>query len=128
MMLHPTQEWEPPVNLARFTPVIWVVLDNLSTHSADALYDAFPAPEARRVLKRLEFHHTPKHANWLNMVVIEIGVLRGQYLDRRIDDEERLISEIDARERQRNASHAKIKWMFTTSNVREKLRRAYPAN
>src|SRR6202051_5424136 len=59
-------------------PVIRVVLDNLSTHSAGALYDAFPAPEARRVLKRLEFHHTPKHASWLNMVEIEIGVLRSQ--------------------------------------------------
>ena len=63
-----------------------LVMDNLSTHSAGALYDAFPAPEARRVLKRLQFHHTPKHASWLNMVEIEIGVLRSQCLDRRIDD------------------------------------------
>jgi transposase len=66
--------------------IIRVVMDNLSTHSAGALYDAFPAPEARRVLKRLQFHHTPKHASWLNMVEIEIGVLRSQCLDRRIDD------------------------------------------
>ncbi|WP_348646456.1 IS630 family transposase [Rhizobium leguminosarum] len=56
-------------------PIIRVVMDNLFTHSA-ALYDAFPAPQARRMLKRLEFHHTPKHASWLNMVEIEIGVLR----------------------------------------------------
>jgi transposase len=109
-------------------PVVRVVLDNLSTHSAGALYDAFPAPEARRVLKRLEFHHTPKHASWLNMVEIEIGVLRGQCLGRRIDDKERLISEIDAWERQRNADHAQINWMFTTEKAREKLRKAYPAN
>ena len=63
---------------------IRVVLDNLSTHSAGALYQAFPACEARRVLRRLEFHYVPKHASWLNMVEIEIGVLRSQCLDRRI--------------------------------------------
>src|SRR5207342_3825106 len=63
---------------------IRVVLDNLSTHSVGALYQAFPASEARRVLRRLEFHYVPKHASWLNMVEIEIGVLRGQCLDRRI--------------------------------------------
>lgn len=108
--------------------VIRVVLDNLSTHSAGALYDAFPAPEARRVLTRLEFHHTPKHASWLNMVEIEIGVLRSQCLDRRIDDKDRLIREIDAWQRQRNADKAQIRWMFTTQAAREKLRRAYPLN
>ena len=63
---------------------IRVVMDNLSTHTAGALYEAFPAPEAHRILQRLEFHYTPKHASWLNMVAIEIGVLRGQCLDRRI--------------------------------------------
>jgi len=65
---------------------IRVVQDNLSTHSAGALYEAFAPAEARRILRRLEFHYTPKHASWLNMVEIEIGVLRGQCLDRRIDD------------------------------------------
>ena len=75
---------------------IRVVLDNLSTHSAGALYQAFPAGEARRVLRRLEFHYVPKHASWLNMVEIEIGVLRGQCLDRRIDSYERLVAEIAA--------------------------------
>jgi hypothetical protein len=59
-----------------------VVMDNLSTHSAGALYEAFPPQEARRILQRLEFHFTPKHASWLNMVEIEIGVLRCQCLDR----------------------------------------------
>ena len=93
---------------------IRVVLDNLSTHSAGALYQAFPACEARRVLRRLEFHYVPKHASWLNMVEIEIGVLRSQCLDRRIATQERLVSEIAAWERQRNASGARIKWMFTT--------------
>jgi len=108
--------------------LIRVVLDNLSTHSAGALYDAFPAPEARRVLKRLEFHHTPKHASWLNMVEIEIGVLRSQCLDRRIDDKQKLISEVAAWERQRNDTQARINWMFTTEKARQKLARAYPIN
>ena len=107
-------------------PVIRVVLDNLSTHSSGALYDAFPAPEARRVLKRLEFHHTPKHASWLNMVEIEIGVLRSQCLDRRIDDKNQLVAEIAAWEKQRNADKVQINWMFTTEKAREKLRKAYP--
>ena len=106
--------------------LIRVVLDNLSTHSAGALYDAFPAPEARRVLKRLEFHHTPKHASWLNMVEIEIGVLRSQCLDRRIDDKQKLIAEVAAWERRRNAAGDRIAWMFTTEKARQKLRRAYP--
>ncbi len=107
-------------------PVVRVVLDNLSTHSSGALYDAFPAPEARRVLKRLEFHHTPKHASWLNMVEIEIGVLRRQCLDRRIDNKDQLVAEIAAWETQRNADKAQINWMFTTEKAREKLRKAYP--
>ena len=105
---------------------IRVVLDNLSTHSAGALYEAFPAPEARRLLRRLEFHYTPKHASWLNMVEIEIGVLRGQCLDRRIDDPDWLRREIDAWERQRNAAAARINWMFTTEKARAKMGRAYP--
>jgi transposase len=105
---------------------IRVVQDNLSTHSAGALYQAFPAAEARRILRRLEFHYTPKHASWLNMVEIEIGVLRGQCLDRRIDDLKRLRREIVAWERRRNAGDARIKWMFTTDKARAKMGRAYP--
>ena len=105
---------------------IRVVLDNLSTHSAGALYQAFPPAEARRILRRLEFHYTPKHASWLNMVEIEIGVLRGQCLDRRIDDPNWLVHEIAAWERQRNAAGARIKWMFTTDKARAKMGRAYP--
>ena len=93
---------------------IRVVQDNLSIHSAGALDEAFARAEARRILGRLEFHYTPKHASWLNMVEIEIGVLRGQCLDRRIDDPKRLVSEIAAWERQRNGAGARIKWMFTT--------------
>src|SRR5271169_1130963 len=105
---------------------IRVVLDNLSTHFPGALYQAFPAPEARRVLRRLEFHYVPKHASWLNMVEIEIGVLKSQCLDRRIATYEHLESEIAAWERRRNASRAQVKWMFTTAKARAKMGRAYP--
>jgi transposase len=105
---------------------IRVVQDNFSTHSAGALYQALPPAEARRILRRLEFHFTPKHASWLNMVEIEIGVLRGQCLDRRIDSKEQLEAEIAAWERQRNASGARIKWMFTTDKARAKMGRVYP--
>ena len=106
--------------------LIRVVLDNLSTHTVGALYETFPAPEAHRILQRLEFHYTPKHASWLNMVEIEIGVLRGQCLDRRIGERDALIAEIAAWQKQRNASGARIKWKFTTQKARAKLVRAYP--
>jgi uncharacterized protein (DUF2342 family) len=106
--------------------LIKVVLDNLSTHSAAALYEAFHPEKARRILRRLEFHYTPKHASWLNMVEIEIGVLVSQCLDRRIPDMKNLTSEIAAWTRSRNAAGAKVRWMFGIDKAREKLRRAYP--
>jgi hypothetical protein len=105
---------------------IRVVLDNLSTHTAGALYETFPAPEAHRILQRLEFHYTPKHASWLNMVEIEIGVLRGQCLDRRIGERDLLVSEVAAWQRQRNAAGTRIKWRFTTQQARAKMARVYP--
>jgi transposase len=105
---------------------IRVVLDNLSTHSAAALYETFAPAEARRVLRRLEFHYTPKHASWLNMVEIEIGVLRGQCLDRRIPDPQTLASEIAVWQQQRNASGARIQWMFNPERARQKMGRLYP--
>lgn len=105
---------------------IRVVMDNLSTHTPGALYEAFPPDEAHRLLRQLEFHFTPKHASWLNMVEIEIGVLKGQCLDRRIDTREGLEREITAWERQRNAAGAQVRWMFTTENARAKMGRAYP--
>src|SRR4051794_6692334 len=103
-----------------------VVLDNLSTHTPGALYEAFPAEEAHRLLRRPEFHFTPKHASWLNMAEIEIGVLKEQCLSRRIADRERLEREIAAWQRGRNAAEAKIEWMFTTEAARTKLGRFYP--
>jgi transposase len=105
---------------------IRVVLDNLSTHSLGALYERFAPAEARRILDRLEFHYTPKHASWLNMVEIEIGVMVGQCLDRRIPDKATLVAEVASWERRRNAEKARINWMFTVDRARVKLRRAYP--
>ena len=78
------------------------------------------------MLRRLEFHYVPKHASWLNMVEIEIGVLAGQCLDRRIESQRALAAEIAAWEQQRNAARARIKWMFTTEKARAKMGRAYP--
>lgn len=105
---------------------IRVVLDNLSTHTPAALYQSMAPAEARRILQRIEFHYTPKHASWLNMVEIEIGVLRRQCLDRRIDCRDRLVAEVAAWEERRNASGARIRWMFSTEKAREKLAKAYP--
>jgi transposase len=108
------------------TEKIRVVLDNLSTHTPAALYAAFPAQEARRLLRRIEFHYTPRHASWLNMVEIEIGVMKRQCLDRRIDKHDRLVAELAAWQRQRNHSGARINWMFSTERARAKMARAYP--
>jgi hypothetical protein len=89
-------------------------------------HQTFPAAEARRVLRRLEFHYVPKHASWLNMVEIEIGVLASQCLDRRIESYAHLVAETAAWEKHRNAERARIKWMFTTEKARAKMGRAYP--
>jgi transposase len=105
---------------------IRVVLDNLSTHTPSALYQTFEPAEARRILSRLEFHFTPKHASWLNMVEIEIGVMVRQCLDRRIGDKETLISQVTAWQRRRNREQARIRWMFTVERAREKMGAAYP--
>jgi transposase len=105
---------------------IRVVLDNLSTHHGKNLYEAFPADEARRILKRLEFHYTPKHASWLNMVEIEISVLASQCLDRRIPDRATLQRAVAAWQKARNATGARIRWMFTVEKARKKMAKSYP--
>jgi DDE superfamily endonuclease len=99
-----------------------VVLDNLSTHSASPLYQAFPAAEARRAAQA-RVPLCPRRASWLNMV--EIGVLRRQCLERRIATKQKLVSQIAAWQRQRNASGARIKWVFTTEKARTKIGCAY---
>jgi transposase len=105
---------------------IRVVMDNLSTHTQAALYDSFEPAEARRILRRLEIHYTPKHASWLNMVEIEIGVMVSQCLDRRIPTKEILVREVKAWEERRNREKARICWLFTLEKARKKLGRSYP--
>jgi DDE superfamily endonuclease len=107
--------------------VIRVVSDNLNTHTPAALYETFPPAEARRIARKLEFHHTPKHGSWLNMAEIELSVLSGQCLDRRLGDRPRLEQEVAAWEADRNRQHATITWRFTSAAARTKLHRVYPA-
>jgi len=104
---------------------IHVVMDNYTTHKAGSLYKAFEPEEALRILRKLEFHYTPKHASWLNMVEIEIGNMNQQCLDRRIADWDKLHTELAAWEKKRNGDGATINWMFNVENAREKLTRAY---
>lgn len=106
--------------------VIRVVLDNLSTHSAAALYATFAPAEARRILRKLDFHYTPKHGSWLNMAEIEISILVRQCLKQRLPDQAALRTQTDAWMRQRNAQRATISWSFDVHNARSKLQRLYP--
>jgi transposase len=108
-------------------PIIAVVLDNLSTHSPAALYQTFPPAQARRLVKRLEFHYTPKHGSWLNMAELEFAILSRQCLGRRLADRTALQREIAAWEAERNRARATAHWRFTTAKARTKLRRLYPA-
>jgi DDE superfamily endonuclease len=105
---------------------IRVVLDNLNTHAAGSLYEAFPPEEARRILDRLELHYTPKHGSWLNMAEIELSVLGRQCLDRRIPEQEMLRQEVAAWEASRNSAQATTEWRFTTADARIKLKHLYP--
>ncbi len=108
--------------------VIRVVLDNLNTHRPASLYETFPAAEARRIAKRLEFHHTPKHASWLNMAEIEFSVLSRDCLQGRHGDEPALAAAIAAHGARRNAARATIDWRFSTQDARTKHHRLYPCN
>jgi hypothetical protein len=107
--------------------VVRVVLDNLNTHTPAALYEAFEPAEARRIARKLEFHHTPKHGSWLNMVEIELSVLSEQCLDRRIPDICTLQRETSAWQTARNERQATVHWTFTTEDARAKLERLYPS-
>ena len=103
-----------------------LVMDNLNTHSITSLYETFPPKEARLLAERLDIHYTPKHGSWLNMAEIELSVLKGQCLDRRIADMATMQAEVAAWERDRNNSLKKIDWQFTASDARIKLKRLYP--
>jgi len=106
--------------------IITLVMDNLASHSAAALYESFPPEEAKRIWDHFEFIFTPKHGSWLNMAEIELSVLNKQCLNRRISDRQVLIDEIKAWEDYRNNLDSKINWQFTTSDARIKLKRLYP--
>lgn len=107
-------------------PIIRLVMDNLNTHSISSLYEAFPPEVARRLAKRLEIHHTPKHGSWLNIAEIELSAMSRQCLDRRISDITLLKTELTAWEVSRNYSQKSVDWQFTTDSARIKLKRLYP--
>ena len=107
--------------------VVRLVLDNLNTHRIASLYETFEPAEARRIARRLEFHHTPKHGSWLNMAEIEFAVFSRQCLDRRIPDEQTLKRETAALEDERNRARATANWRFTSQDARIKLHRLYPS-
>ena len=109
-------------------PMVRVVLDNLNTHRIPSLYQSFPAAEARRIAKRLEFHHTPKHGSWLNMAEIEFSVLSRSYPRKRLPDEESLCRKVQALEQERNQAKARINWRFNILDARAKLHRLYLIN
>lgn len=103
-----------------------LVCDNLNTHKPASLYQAFQPGEARRLLERLEIHHTPKHGSWLNIAECELSAMTRQCLDRRIPDIQTLQHETKHWEATRNASQKSVDWHFTTQDARTKLKRLYP--
>jgi hypothetical protein len=105
---------------------ILLIMDNLNTHKPSALYETFPPEEAKRIWDRFEFIYTPKHGSWLNMAEIELNVLMGQCLNRRIDNLTTIRKETRAWEKDRNNKKAKINWQFRTDDARIKLKRLYP--
>jgi hypothetical protein len=107
--------------------VIRVVLDNLNTHTPAALYEAFDPATARRLIRKLEFHHTPKHGSWLDMAEIEFAVLANQCLDRRLGKVQTVKAEVAAWEEKRNAAQTTINWRFTVQDARQKLDYLYPS-
>ena len=109
-----------------YAPVIRVVLDNLNTHRMAARYETFPAAAARRIGKRLELHHTPKHASWLNIAEIEFSALSRAGRKGRNPDADAWHRAITAYEARRNSAHVPINWQFSADDARTKLHRFYP--
>ncbi len=105
---------------------ITLVMDNLNTHTPGALYETFQPDKAKALLDKFEFVYTPKHGSWLNMAEIELNVLTGQCLNRRIDNIEDVRKETDAWQEFRNNKNAKVNWQFTSEDARIKLSRLYP--
>lgn len=103
-----------------------LIMDNLNTHNIASLYETFPPDEARRLAKRLDIHHTPKHGSWLNIAEIEFSALKIQCLDRRIAKMSHLRSEVAKWAKNRNNVSKIIDWQFATADARVKLKRLYP--
>lgn len=106
--------------------VIRVVVDNLNIHTPASLYERYEPEEAHRLARKLQFHYTPKHGSWLNMVEIELSVLARQCLDRRLPTQTAVQDAVTAWYEKRNAAKATINWRFTTTDARTKLKRLYP--
>lgn len=105
--------------------IIHIVADNLNTHFESSFYETFPRKKVQRILSKIQFHYTPKHASWLNMAEIEIGIMQRQCLKRRIPDEQILKKELSAWQKQRNQSLSTIQWKFTKQDADQKLQRHY---
>ena len=105
---------------------ITLVMDNLNTHTPGSFYETFPPQQAKRLWDRFEFVYTPIHGSWLNVAEIELNVLIGQCLNRRIDSLDQVSKAVSAWQRRRDNAKAKINWQFTTRDARVKLRRLYP--
>jgi len=103
-----------------------LVCDNLNTHKPACLYEAFEPDRARRIAEKLEWHYTPKHGSWLNMAEIELSVLQGQCLGRRIESAPEMEHEVGAWQDDRNEREVGVQWRFTTADARIKLRKLYP--
>ena len=106
---------------------ITLVMDNYGTHTSGALYEAYEPQEAKRILDKFEFIFTPKHGSWLNMAEIELNVLMGQCLNRRIDNLNEITKEVKAWQNHRNNKECKINWRFTSKDARIKLKKLYPS-
>lgn len=105
--------------------VLRTIVDNLNTHNESSFYETFEKREAKRILKRIEFHYTPTHASWLNVAEIEIGIMDRECTDRRIKDKEMLTREVKAWEKRRNRLRRKINWTFTKEKADKKLGKYY---
>lgn len=105
--------------------ILRIVLDNLNTHFEDAFFEAFDKKEAKRILRKIEFHYTPKHASWLNIAEIEINVLDVECTGRRMGNKEFLTKELDVWEKRRNQQKKKIDWKFTKQDADKKLSKYY---
>lgn len=105
---------------------IILVMDNLNTHKPASLYKVFPPEEARRIIKKLEIHYTPKHGSWLNIAEIELNVMTRKCLSRKIASIDVLRSELSAWTNERNNGKSKVNWQFTTKDARIKLVSLYP--